>query len=194
MSGGPLRTAHRNCSVSGRGATPTERGPLGGVGRSMAQRDYILRLIEQMGQMLIELRNQILGRAASPKDVADGLERVAAQTGIDLALARSATPETLQMLVAPTGDVEPGRCWLVAEMMAVDGLEAEMGGRDVDALAAYERALALFSLIGPGGAFLVGFPEASERVEELEDRMRSLRRGYFGTADPPPPIRPVPPE
>ena len=91
MSGGPLRTAHRNCSVSGLGATPTERGPLGGVGRSMAQRDYILRLIEQMGQMLIELRNQILGRAASPKDVADGLERVAAQTGIDLALARSAT-------------------------------------------------------------------------------------------------------
>jgi len=160
----------------------------------MAQRDYILRIIEQMGQVLIELRNQILGRTASPKDVADGLERVAAQTGIDLSLARSATPETLQMLVAPTGEVEPGRCWLVAEMMAVDGLEAEMEQRDAEAVASYERALALFSLIEPGGAFLVGFPEASQRVAELEDRIRNLSRGNRGAVDPTPRFRPVLPE
>ena len=160
----------------------------------MAQRDYILRLIEQMGQMLIQLRNQILGRTASPKAVADGLERVAAQTGIDLTLARSATPETLQMLVAPTGDVEPGRCWLVAEMMAVAGLEAEMQHRDAEAVASYERALALFSLIEPGGAFLVGFPEASERVAELEGRIRSLGPGGLGAAHPAPASPPLLPE
>lgn len=140
----------------------------------MPQRDYILRMIEQMGQVLIALRNRILGRAVTATELAEGFSRVAAYTGIDLDLARSATPETLQLLVAPTGEIEPGRCWLVAEMMAVDGLHAELEERAADAVAAYERALALFSLLEPGGAFLVGLPEAAERTEELRRRLRGL--------------------
>lgn len=140
----------------------------------MPQRDYILRLIEQMGAALIALRNRILGREATPAQVADQLERVAGHTGIDLALARSATPDTLAMLVAPTGEVEPGRCWLVAEMLAVDGLQSEMEGRIGDARASYEKAIRLFALVAPGGAFLVGLPEASERIEDLEGRLAAL--------------------
>jgi len=136
----------------------------------MPQRDYILRLIEQMGQVLIALRARIVRGEATPSEVADGFATVAAHTGIDLALARAATPETLELLVAPTGDVEPGRCWLVAEMMAVDGLEAELEGRIDDAEASYERALVLFRLLEPGGAFLVGLPEGQLCGLRIESR------------------------
>lgn len=142
----------------------------------MAQRDYILRLIEQMGQMLIALRNRMLGRRATPEEVSSALDTVAGQTGIDLGLARSATPETLRLLIAPTGEVEPGRCWLVAEMLAIDGLQAEMEGRAEQAFRSYERAVSLFSLLQPGGAYLVGLPEASERIGEVRQRMDALER------------------
>lgn len=149
----------------------------------MAERDYILRLIEQMGQLLISVRNRMLGRRASSREVADALEQVSRHTGIDLALARSATPDTLRMIIAPTGEVEPGRCWLVAEMMGVDGLEAEITGDTARALGSYERAIALFGLLEPWGAYLVGFPEASQRIQEIGARMSSLASGTAGTGD-----------
>jgi hypothetical protein len=132
-------------------------------------------MIEQMGELLIALRNRVLGRSVTRQELSDGFARVASQTGIDLGLARSATPETLQLLVAPTGEVEPGRCWLVAEMLAVDGLQWEAEHRPDEARASYERARALFSLLEPGGAFLVGLPEASDRVGELTARLEALR-------------------
>lgn len=150
----------------------------------MPQRDYILRMIEQMGEVLIALRNRILGRSVTAGELAEGFSRVEAHTGIDLELARSATPETLQLLVAPTGEVEPGRCWLVAEMLAVDGLHAESEDRDADAAAAYERAMALFSLLEPGGAFLVGLPEAAERIQDLTARLVRLSNA-LGNGSPP---------
>ncbi len=150
----------------------------------MPQRDYILRMIEQMGQILIALRNRILGRAVTSEELREDFEKVAAYTGIDLDLARSATPETLQLLVAPTGEIEPGRCWLVAEMMAVDGLHAEAEDRAADAVAAYERSLALFSLLEPGGAFLVGLPEATERIDDLRERLGRLVDVHHNGATP----------
>jgi hypothetical protein len=131
-------------------------------------------MIEQMGQVLIALRNRVLGRSVTTQELAEGFSQVVAHTGIDVDLARSATPETLQLLVAPTGEVEPGRCWLVAEMLTVDGLHAESEDREADAVAAYERAMALFSLLEPGGAFLVGLPEAAERIEDLTQRLARL--------------------
>jgi hypothetical protein len=141
-------------------------------------------MIEQMGQILIALRNRILGRAVTSEELREDFEKVAAYTGIDLDLARSATPATLQLLVAPTGEIEPGRCWLVAEMMAVDGLHAEAEDRAADAVAAYERSLALFSLLEPGGAFLVGLPEATERIDDLRERLGRLVDVHHNGATP----------
>ena len=134
----------------------------------MDQRDYILRMIEQAGRALIALRNTILGRAEDPTDVREQLERAARQGGVDLALARTMTPETLVMMVTIAGTVEPGRAWLLAETLYLDGLDALLTG-DVDrAEDALERALMLYRLIGPGSLRLVGFPEMAERVSEIE--------------------------
>ena len=40
----------------------------------MTQTDYILRMIEQMGQMLAALRRVILGESASAQVIADRLD------------------------------------------------------------------------------------------------------------------------
>ena len=143
----------------------------------MPQRDYILRLIEQMGAALAELRRRILGRKADPASVQDELASVSGRAGFDLELLRGFDGETLRMLVAPTGEVEPARCWMMAEVLYLDGLEAEAEGRVDDARASLEKARLLFTLIEPAGGMLLGLAEAGERVREIDERLPSLPSG-----------------
>jgi hypothetical protein len=140
----------------------------------MPQRDYLLRQIEMLGELLVAIRNLILGRATPSAVIHARLQRLSRQGGMELELAQAATPETLRMLIAPTGEVEPGRCWLLAETLYLDGLEAELTGERPRAVDSLAKARMLFSLLAPMGAFLVGFPEARERVEEIERRLARL--------------------
>ena len=139
----------------------------------MAQTDYILRMIEQMGQMLAALRRVILGKSASAEVIADRLASAAREGGFDLTLARVASLETIEMMVAPTGDLDPGRCWLVAEILYLDGLQAELEERHGEAEERYRKSLPLYTLLKPKGMFM-GLPEAVERVNEIEARLATL--------------------
>lgn len=134
----------------------------------MAQKDYLLRQIEMMGELLITIRKMILAGGARPGEVVEGLREISGKVGMDLELARASTPETLRLLVAPTGEVEPGRCWVLAETLLLDGVYAWEMGDGLRARDSLEKARMLFRLLGPMGAFLVGFPEASRRVEEID--------------------------
>ena len=140
----------------------------------MHQRDFLLRQIEMLGQLLIALRKKLLGQKIGGTEARDELQGVARKAGLDMEILRSATPDTLAMLVAPTGEVEPGRCWLMAESLYLDGLTCELEERWQDALNSLDKAERLFGLLEPGGVYLVGFPEAAERVEEIRERMHSL--------------------
>ena len=141
---------------------------------AVTRQDYILRQIEMLGQILIALRNRILGREIDGPEATQELQDVVRKVGIDMDMLRLATPDTLAMLAAPTGDVEPGRCWLMAEALYVDGLTCELEERREDALNSLDKAARLFSLLKPGGVYLVGFPEASERLEEIRDKIEAL--------------------
>ncbi|GMR13726.1 MAG: hypothetical protein BMS9Abin29_1941 [Gemmatimonadota bacterium] len=140
----------------------------------MAQTDWILRLIEQLGAALIVLRSMILGGKVGREEVQGRLQKAVGSIGFDLDLAKAASPETVRMLVAPTGDVEPGRCWLVAEVLYLDGLQAQMEDRWEDARSSFERALPLYGLLEPHGLLVAGLPEAEERMAEIEGRLAGL--------------------
>jgi hypothetical protein len=140
----------------------------------MQQRDYILRLIEQMGAALVALRNRIMGRKEDPLAIWEELSGLAGQAGIDLTLLRGFSVETLHMFVSPTGEVEPARCWLMAELLYLDGLQAQLEGRIEDAGAGFEKAHTLFHLVAPAGGLLIGLPEAAERMAEIEERLESI--------------------
>ena len=127
-----------------------------------------------MGAALVALRNKILGRTVDPDTVYQELASLAGQTGFDLDLLRGFTAETLHMLVAPTGEVEPARCWLMAELIYMDGLQAEVEERFDHAAVALHKARLLYTLIGPGGGLLVGLPEAGERIADVDARLASL--------------------
>jgi len=134
----------------------------------MPQKDYILRQIEILGAALIALRKRILGGEVDGAEVEARLQEVSQRGGMALDLARAASPETLRMLVAPTGEIEPGGCWLLAETLYLDGLQSHLEGDRDGALDSLAKAHMLFSLLKPMGAFLVGFPEASERIREID--------------------------
>jgi len=137
----------------------------------MPQKDFILRQIEMLGAALIAIRKMILGGEVETAEVETRLQEVSQQGGMGLDLARAASPDTLHMLIAPTGEIEPGSCWLVAESLYLDGLLAIHLGDEDRAADSLAKARMLFSLLKPMGAFLVGFPEASERIREIDEQV-----------------------
>jgi hypothetical protein len=141
----------------------------------MAQRDYILRMIEQMGQILIRLRRMLSGETGGGQEFRQQLDAAAAQFGINPGLLRDATPDTLVMLLSPT--VDPSRCWLGAELLFLEALDAEAAGHADDARVSYEKARLLFRLLEPTGVMLTGWPEAAERIEEIRVRLDTLESG-----------------
>ena len=134
----------------------------------MAQQDYILRMIEQVGRMLAALRRRILDGAADSASVRHELGEAGRTGGVDLEVARALTPESLVLLVSAGGELEPGRAWLMAEVLYLDGLDARLRGDLERARASLGRALVLNRLIGPETLKLVELPEAQDRIHEIE--------------------------
>lgn len=160
----------------------------------MERRDYIMQMIEELGRMLIALRRRILGGSAEREEVRGELSEAAKLGGLDYDLARAMGPDTLRTMVAPGGDVDPGRCWLLAELSYLDGLEADLAGDPEEAREAFERAGFLYGLLRPLPGNVVGVAEADDRLEEIELRLEGLgpRRGRLRSAAPAsPPLDPA---
>jgi hypothetical protein len=143
----------------------------------MHQRDYILRMIEQFGQFAIALRKLITGERSGGGDVQQQLRSLAQHASFDLDTARVLTADSLMLMLAPAGDLEPARCWMVAETLFLDGLEAQLNEDRERAWDSYGKARALFAVLAPHGAFVVGFPEAANRVAEIDRRLGDLDDG-----------------
>jgi hypothetical protein len=62
----------------------------------------------------------------------------------------------------------------VAETLYLDGLEAQLDDRPDEARASLAKARLLFRLLEPDAVLPSGFPEASARLREIEDRIRVL--------------------
>ena len=142
----------------------------------MTSRDYLLRQIEMLGQILVAIRKLILGGEASDSEIQARLQEVSGKAGMDLELARAATPDTLRLLIAPSGEIEPGKCWLMAESLLLDGIQSRHVGDEDRSQDSLRKARMLFSLLAPMGAFLVGFPEGKERMQEIDEFLRETLR------------------
>lgn len=132
----------------------------------MAQADYLLRMIEEAGRALRALRDRVLGRELDAGQLNSELESLFESVGLDHELALRATSETLLLLVAPTGEVDPTRCWVLAESLYLAGLGAHIEGDAEATRRAFEKALPLYRAIEPGAAFY-GLDEASARIAEM---------------------------
>ena len=131
-------------------------------------------MIEQIGAAMIRLRQMILGGAAASETIRLEFQSIARSAGVDLEMARLATPDTLISLISVGGEVNPSRAWFTAELLYLDALDAETSGDTPRARLSYQKALGLFALLEPGGGFLVGWPEAGERMQEVRDKLEAL--------------------
>ncbi len=143
----------------------------------MAQQDYILRQIEELGAALIALRNAIIRGGAPAGEVEGTLRRATSAAGMQLELARALSVEALPGMVAPTGEVEPAKCWVLAEALMTDGMNRMHEGEPELARSSLAKAATLFKLVAPWGAYLVGFPEAEERMAEIEELLGAVDSG-----------------
>ena len=127
--------------------------------------------------VLVRLREIILGRASSRHHVEGEIQKALQGIGFDFEIARIADGETLERMVAPTGQVEPARAWLIAESFYLEGLEAQLDERGGEARSSFGKALRLYRLVAPDVLLPTGFTEATDRIREIEQRMAELDGG-----------------
>ena len=138
------------------------------------QRDYILRLIEQAGFVLKQLLQRIEAEPISYEERTEALARAAQLGGLDLDMLRLSDIDGLWNQVALTGEADPARTWLAAETLYADAVAQEIDGDKQAALQSYVKAASLFRLMEPTWVLPTGFPEATERVIEIEEKLEHL--------------------
>lgn len=134
----------------------------------MFRQDYIMRLIEQFGRALAALLGKITGRQLSPTEVHAQIAAVATQSGLSLDIARSLDPTMLLMWLAPRGEIDPGKFWLMAELLFLAGMQAREEGDATRAQADLDRARLLLLKIEPGWRPQDDLASVGERLAEVE--------------------------
>ena len=167
----PLAHAWLSAQVESDGSNSVTSRPSWQV---IMQRDYILRLIEQSGFILRQLLQRIQAGPVALEERTRELRRAAEIGGLDLDMLRVSDVEGLWHQVALTGEADPARTWLAAETLYADALASEMEGNVAAAVQAYVKAASLFRLMLPTWVLPTGFPEATERVKEVEAKLEAL--------------------
>ena len=130
------------------------------------RQDYIIRLIERFGAVLRSLRDRILRREREDLSARAEIAEIAQHAGLDLGVARTLPPDLLMMWLAPTGEADPAKLWLMAELLYLEALETRASGGE-GWRADLERASALLGRLEPSWRPGDGFASAEERLGEI---------------------------
>lgn len=126
----------------------------------------------QAAQQLVRLWSGALGQRSGPVEVIRAeLNEIGERVGVDLPLAHELTPESLELLVAPSGTTDPLRCWLLAEMFYMSGRLSERAGDTATAQESDRRALRLFERIAEEPLPELDLVEPADRIGELRGRV-----------------------
>ncbi len=139
----------------------------------MIRSDYIVRQIEMLGILFAALRRRILSGSADTASIRQDLYEAASESGFDFELLIGLNKEALFLAVAPAGEVDTLRCWMVAEILYLHGLQAARQDEPEAAIDSLTKARVFYEMALPNGA-LIGFPEAQERLGEVEAELASL--------------------
>jgi hypothetical protein len=133
------------------------------------EKDHILRMIQRLGRALDRILNGLLSPSeVEIQEVESELSEIAREADFDLELARVLSVDTLSMMMAAEGDVDPSRRWLLAELLYLRGLLADRGGDTAAGRECFERSLDLYRMVPPEWSEEMSLPSPSERIRELE--------------------------
>jgi hypothetical protein len=99
---------------------------------------------------------------------------VASQGGLALDVARSLDPAMLVMWLAPRGEIDPGKFWLLAELLFLEGLQAHEEGDVTRARADLERARLLLGKIDADWRPETDLASAGERIQDVDAALDRL--------------------
>ena len=130
----------------------------------MERRDYLLRMLEDLGRVMARVRQLVVGE--SHDAAMQELERAAAQAGLTLPLVQALAGDGLAAVLTTAGRPDPVKYLLAAEYLYIEGLRAA----PPDDAALLGRALALYRGIGPLRDTSVQAAVA-DRITDLERRL-----------------------
>ncbi len=134
----------------------------------MVQSDYILRMIEAIGLIALQIKRML--RAGSVAEAKTALREAQAQVGVDLDMARVLSGDSLLAIISPTGQADPTRCMLFGEILYLEGLCALEAGDVEEGRETLAKAqLLLGSAVSYGTAIGVRYPEIDATMEEIDE-------------------------
>lgn len=141
----------------------------------MYRHDYILRVIEQMSRALRTLLSRILSRETSAGAIRTDIAAIALEAGLDLDVARRLDASMLLTWLAPLDEIDPGRLWLLGELLYLDGLLANREGETERARTDLERAQTLLSRLEPQWRPQADLSSAAERLAEIRTLLNNAQ-------------------
>ena len=109
----------------------------------MERRDYLLRMLEELGRVVARVRELVTGQSVAA--AADELERAASHAGVTLPLVRALAGDGLAAVLTTAGRPDPAKYLLAAEYLYLEALRAT----PPEDAALFGRAHQLYRAIGP---------------------------------------------
>ena len=113
------------------------------------------------------MRDRILKGEVTSEIARAEIEDIARDAGADLDVARQLDPTMLVMWLAPAGEIDDGKFWLLAELLFLTALDAHASGTGDRGRADFNRALALLRKLPPDWRPAEGLPTPKERIVEI---------------------------
>ena len=104
----------------------------------MLRRDYLLRMIEEMGRIVARIRERLVGgdiAAVEPE-----LQAAARLASLDLQTIRALTADSLLLLLLPAPTADAGRLKVVIQVLALDAERAVAVGNEEEAERLLQKA------------------------------------------------------
>ena len=138
----------------------------------MFQRDYILRLVEQLAKTLGAV---LTLKKARRFDEAERVITEAARNlvGLDIETLLALPIDQIVTLFSPGGSLDTGKCLVVAELLYEEGEVKDLQGDERTAYISRTRALALLLEVS-GREDLARIPDAEAYLRKIETLTRAL--------------------
>ena len=124
--------------------------------------------LQRLAEMLQEMERRQEAGGGEAHLVEEGLEEVAVRIGVDREILKLATPETLLHVLSPGAGGDPGKLWVVAEILYLEHCRALARGDREEARAAGEKALLLYREVGGDLEIPDPAPSPEARIQDLD--------------------------
>lgn len=104
----------------------------------MLRRDYLLRMIEEMGRIVARIRELLVGGDIAA--VETELQSAARLASLDLKTIRALTADSLLLLLLPAPTADSGRLKIVIQVLALDAERAVAAGDEEGAERLLQKA------------------------------------------------------